>query len=812
MEAGILKFLFIFHFIFLGDILMLRDSVGNQLSNARLISLTTKIQTFRDGIGGSDTEDFYRFTIGSARDFSLNLNGLIANADVQLLNQSGSVIASSTQNGTTPETIARFLTAGTYYIRVFSNEPNQTVYNLNLSAAPDAGSNFQTAIAITPGTPITGYLDPSQGDIADYYRFRVTQISALISPTPGNPQFLVLDSLGNPVAIPLVGPSGPDGVASLVPGQDYYVAVSSFTGSYSFTVSTLFDVNFRRITPPGQPLVLTSPSTVNLEFSFFSRFNLFAEAYITTSSGQIISPTFNGTRDEFGVGTLQTYALNAGTYYVRTTGYMGEYSLGVDVTPDSGNTLASALVINPNQSQVVNGNFLTFKDVLNNSTDPNDYYRFSLNQATDFQLNLLNSLDDPYDLQFISRSDVSVQLLNSAGVIIASSNSALDYFNTTFETETISRFLDAGTYYIRVSLGSGNSAAYTLDISGANVENTADTGGNTQAKARFLNANSSVTDRISPLFDPNDYYSFFVNGRNHVRLNFLDGVNNLGVQLLNQSGQVIASSSTAGSTDIINRFLNTGTYYVRVFSPTGDSGEYQLNIATIADVGNTLGSARSIQPTSNGIVQNNRIEDADPTDYYRFFLSQSGVLDLRLLGLSADLNVQLLDGAGRVIVAGNNPGTNPEAFNRLLSRGTYYIQVLQGSSGANSDYDLALNLYAIEGNSFATATRLALTPATAFLPTGFTTRRWIDSTQPQDFYKFTIATDTNFKLALTPSTSNVDLQLYTNTGALIGSSSNSGLLADEIITALAAGTYYLRVVQPVPGAGSSYSLSGTALV
>lgn len=791
---------------------MLRDFSGNQLSNARSISLTPKIQTFRDGIGGSDTEDFYRFTIGSARDFSLNLNGLIANADVQLLNQSGSVIASSTQNGTTSETIARFLTAGTYYIRVFSNEPNQTVYNLNLSAAPDAGSNFQTAIAITPGTPITGYLDPSQGDIADYYHFRVTQISALISPTPGNPQFLVLDSLGNPVAIPLVGPSGPDGVASLVPGQDYYVAVSSFTGSYSFTVSTLFDVNFRRITPPGQPLVLTSPSTVNLEFSFFSRFNLFAEAYITTSSGQIISPTFNGTRDEFGVGTLQTYALNAGTYYVRTTGYMGEYSLGVDVTPDAGNTLASALVINPNQPQVINGNFLTFKDVLNNSTDPNDYYRFSLNQAMDFQLNLLNSLDDPYDLQFISRSDVSVQLLNSAGVIIASSNSALDYFNTTFETETISRFLDAGTYYIRVSLGSGNSAAYTLDISGANVENTADTGGNTQAKARFLNANSSVTDRISPLFDPTDYYSFFVSGRNHVQLNLLDGVSNLGVQLLNQSGQVIASSSTAGSSDTINRFLNTGTYYVRVFSPTGDSGEYRLNIATIADVSNTLGSARSIQPIADGIVQSNRIEDADPTDYYRFFLSQSGILDLRLLGLSADLNVQLLDGAGRVIVAGNNPGTNPEAFNRLLSRGTYYIQVLQGGSGANSNYELALNLYAIEGNSFATATRLALTPATATRPTGFTTRRWIDSTQPQDFYKFTIATDTNFKLALMPGSSNVDLQLYTNTGTLISSSSNTGLLADEIIAALAAGTYYLRVVQPVPGAGSSYSLSGTALV
>ena len=803
---------------------MLRDSVGNQLSNARSISLTAKTQTFRDGIGGSDTEDFYRFTIGSARDFSLNLNGLIANADVQLLNQSGSVIASSTQAGNQDESIGKFLVAGTYYIRVFSSTPNQTVYNLNLFANTDPGGTFQTASPIQVSsntTRITGALDPGANDFADYYRFTVTQQSTATFGDGFNyysslsPNFRLFDSQGQAI-FPFPPYRDAPPTAYLDPGT-YYISLSGFTGGYSFYVDAVASpdpgdtpATARSLTVGANPIfindeifdiddldyyrfTLQRSSTLRLRLNLFTPLNN-VNLDLLDNQGNVISPSFSGF-DTISPGFA--YALNAGTYYIRVDdaqGIYGPYGLSIFAKPDAGNTRSTALSINP--SQQPNGDPFTVEEALNATTDPEDYYRFTLNRRSNFTLNVAGAIYD--DFEFPVTSDVSVELLNSAGTVITSTTTANSGF--------IQQLLDAGTYYVRVLIGSGVAAGYTVDFS------TTQDGGDTQAKARFVNANSSVVDRISPLFDPNDYYSFFVSGRNHVQLNLLDGVSNLGVQLLNQSGQVIASSSTAGSSDTINRFLNTGTYYVRVFSPTGDSGEYRLNIATIADVSNTLGSARSIQPIADGIVQSNRIEDADPTDYYRFFLSQSGVLDLRLLGLSADLNVQLLDGAGRVIVAGNNPGTNPEAFNRLLSRGTYYIQVLQGGSGANSNYELALNLYAIEGNSFATATRLALTPATATRPTGFTTRRWIDSTQPQDFYKFTIGTDTNFKLALMPGTSNVDLQLHTNTGTLISSSSNTGLLADEIIAALAAGTYYLRVVQPVPGAGSSYSLSGTALV
>jgi hypothetical protein len=64
---------------------------------------------------------------------SLNLTGLIANANVELLNSSGGVISSSTAGGNTSESITSQLSAGTYYARVYQFSGN-TIYNLSLNA------------------------------------------------------------------------------------------------------------------------------------------------------------------------------------------------------------------------------------------------------------------------------------------------------------------------------------------------------------------------------------------------------------------------------------------------------------------------------------------------------------------------------------------------------------------------------------------------------------------------------------------------------------------------------------------------------
>jgi hypothetical protein len=94
----------------------------------------TSGQAFSDWVGNIDANDYYRFDLARASSFSLSLNGLSSDANVELLNSTGGALATSLQQGTTAESISRELAAGTYYVRVNPASGN-TSYNLTLSAA-----------------------------------------------------------------------------------------------------------------------------------------------------------------------------------------------------------------------------------------------------------------------------------------------------------------------------------------------------------------------------------------------------------------------------------------------------------------------------------------------------------------------------------------------------------------------------------------------------------------------------------------------------------------------------------------------------
>ena len=116
------------------------DNAGNTLATGRAVGTLTATQSFSDWVGSLDTNDYYKFNVGTQSNFSLSLTGLSADADVQLLNSSGGVISSSENDGIVSESITRQLSAGTYYARVyqFSGDTN---YSLSLNA---------TAVAPTP--------------------------------------------------------------------------------------------------------------------------------------------------------------------------------------------------------------------------------------------------------------------------------------------------------------------------------------------------------------------------------------------------------------------------------------------------------------------------------------------------------------------------------------------------------------------------------------------------------------------------------------------------------------------------------------
>ncbi|MGL5063517.1 MAG: S8 family serine peptidase [Microcoleus sp.] len=123
---------------------------GNSIATARdIVSLQNSSINLTEFVGASDAIDFYQFDINARSNFSLYLNGLTADADVDLIQDSnrngavdaGELIAYSQKSGVTPDAIdLSNLAPGRYYVQVFSYS-GSTNYNLNLSA---------TAVPVVP--------------------------------------------------------------------------------------------------------------------------------------------------------------------------------------------------------------------------------------------------------------------------------------------------------------------------------------------------------------------------------------------------------------------------------------------------------------------------------------------------------------------------------------------------------------------------------------------------------------------------------------------------------------------------------------
>ncbi|MBD2776910.1 S8 family serine peptidase [Iningainema tapete] len=110
---------------------------GSVFSTAYNIGNLTSLQTVTDFVSYyTDPIDIYSFYLPSYSSFNLSLNGLSADADVELLDAFGTRISLSDNSGNKYETIDGTLAAGTYYVRVYQYSTSSTTYRLGLSATP----------------------------------------------------------------------------------------------------------------------------------------------------------------------------------------------------------------------------------------------------------------------------------------------------------------------------------------------------------------------------------------------------------------------------------------------------------------------------------------------------------------------------------------------------------------------------------------------------------------------------------------------------------------------------------------------------
>ncbi|MEG3849683.1 PPC domain-containing protein [Microcoleus sp. herbarium19] len=120
---------------------------ADDLNSAKSLGILTDIQTASDFVNAAEPADIYSFILNTPSLFSVTVDGLSADVDVELiqdLNGNGAVglddiIASSNNLGTASETIVSqgALPAGTYFVRV-SQFQGETNYDLRLLSAPSA--------------------------------------------------------------------------------------------------------------------------------------------------------------------------------------------------------------------------------------------------------------------------------------------------------------------------------------------------------------------------------------------------------------------------------------------------------------------------------------------------------------------------------------------------------------------------------------------------------------------------------------------------------------------------------------------------
>jgi hypothetical protein len=315
----------------------------------------------------------------------------------------------------------------------------------------------------------------------------------------------------------------------------------------------------------------------------------------------------------------------------------------------------------------------TFSDFVE-TTDPIDYYRFSLNGNSNLKLTLNNMT-----------ANADLQLLNSSGGVINAFKSISSSEKAIFAT------LSEGTYYTRIYPVGRVNANYKLSLNAI-----ADSAGNTLRTARNIgNPSGNLSDFVGST-DTNDYYRFTLNNNSNFRLGMNGMSANADVQLLNSSGGVITTSTATGSnSESMVRTLNAGTYYVRAYPVGNANTNYNLSLnATLINplipadnAGNTLATARNIGNLAGIRKFTDWVGSQDKNDYYRFTLNDESDFSIVLNGMTANADIQLLNSSGGVIESSTTAGPTEEAIFGDLNRGTYYVRIYPVGT-ASTNYNL----------------------------------------------------------------------------------------------------------------------------
>ncbi len=374
-------------------------------------------------------------------------------------------------------------------------------------------------------------------------------------------------------------------------------------------------------------------------------------------------------------------ALPAGTYLAAVgRSIASAYDLTISTNTNSDDLITQAsLLSSPNATTLPT----VRQSTVSSSADLQDYFRFELTTASALRINLSGL-----------SQDMDIQLLDSAGRVIQ----AAGVSGNSFENMLTST-LAVGTYYLRVfAFGAQLTSNYDLTIS----TNTASDDLLSNATSLGLLSNvGSVrrTGNVAVGTDLQDYYAFA--GGNDIAISVSGLTSDVDVQILDLFGRVLAQSTNSSNTaEAININIppGSGSIYVRIFAFAGASSYVfeARNNANVANADDLLSTATPLPDPLTSLTRTGAVggtgSSGDPQDYYRFQLNSVRNISLSLTGLSADLDIEVLDQFGNRLFVSQNGGAANESINIAgLGIGLYFIRIYPFNA-VSSNYNLSLTV------------------------------------------------------------------------------------------------------------------------
>ncbi|WP_042354160.1 Ig-like domain-containing protein [Bacillus rubiinfantis] len=267
--------------------------------------------------------------------------------------------------------------------------------------------------------------------------------------------------------------------------------------------------------------------------------------------------------------------LEAGTYYLKvykSSDNTGKYDLTVKYNPANNNEKESNNTINQAQSLTLNAEKVTG---FISESDKIDYYKITIPKAGTFSVNLKSYIYYAY-----------LSLLD------ADENPIWDGKNINYgytdkpEIRDYSADLEAGTYYLKFYKSSDNTGKYDLTVKYKPANNNEKESNNTLGQAQELVPNvQKVTGFISES-DNIDYYKFTLPKSGTIKLNVNSYIYYSYIDLLNAEENPLwdGKNINYGYTDKPTPwddsiYLKAGTYYVKVYKSSSNTGKYTLNVS-----------------------------------------------------------------------------------------------------------------------------------------------------------------------------------------------------------------------------------------